>query len=381
MKRIFLRVGALSVLCVVPVTAGAQLALGRDRLVADLAALREGTLTEHALVVLVSVVCLMCWIALVTDAIAGLVELRRGAAISPELRGSLQLLATVLGVSTLTMLSGLGSRQDAEGEGVSVGTAASLVAGTTTVGLTVGAASRARVREHPLRLLVEPDRARPVPTVGRVIVRTYGTPVVEIDDGRTARFRKSRSLELLVWLALNRERPSRSAARTAIWDTDISDSSFATVVSEMRRALSELRPDRHGHHWSAPSYGDMIPLCDEVVTDADLIGSLLSGFRSDPADFAEPLADELCRIRDLPFAGSNYAWPDLDGTTTRLVLLACTAIEELVAWALAHHRGRSMAPVVAAGLRMLPGNDQMLELQRMVTGLPLRRRPLASLRR
>lgn len=122
-------------------------------------------------------------------------------------------------------------------------------------------------------------------------------------------------------------------------------------------------------------------LSADVVTDADLIESLIARFRASPHDTAGALADELARIRDLPFAGTDYAWPDLDGTTTRLVLLAYGAIEELVDWGLANGLGREMTPVVAAGLRMMPGDDRMLELQRRVSGLPMLRRSLASLRR
>ena len=39
-------------------------------------------------------------------------------------------------------------------------------------------------------------------------------------------------------------------------------------------------------------------------------------------------------IRDLPFAGTSYLWPDADGITSRLVLLATTATAELAGHAL-----------------------------------------------
>jgi hypothetical protein len=63
-----------------------------------------------------------------------------------------------------------------------------------------------------------------------LVVRLFGYPVVENRVGDIALFRKRRSLELLTWLTLNRDRSRRSAARTAMWDLDIADSTFSTIV-------------------------------------------------------------------------------------------------------------------------------------------------------
>lgn len=387
------RIAIGATLCAMPAISGAQLALGLHRLPDDWRALRAGTFTDHSVMLLASVICLVCWVALVFDGLAGLLELRRTATVATELRGSLRLLAAVIGASTLAMLAGAKSQDDDPDGDVSAASLASLVTGSGVAGRVLATRRRDAGALPPgtVVLSVEPDRAEVhrtelrraeldrTETEPRVIVRVYGNPVVETTDGRRAAFRKSRSLELLVWLALNRERPLRSAARTAIWDADISDSSFATVVSEMRRGLADLVPEVQSQAWSPPSYGDTISLSGEVCTDADLIESLLRQFRASPASVAGALAGELGRIRDLPFAGSNYAWPDLDGTTTRLVLLAFSAIEELVEWATDSGNGRAMAPVVAAGLRMIPGSQEMLDLQRRVSRLPAPKRTVASL--
>lgn len=366
-------------LCATPALAGVHLALAGGHLAEDWRALHAGTVTNNAVIVLASAVCLVCWAALVIDGIAGLLQLRRTGTAPPELRGSLRLMATVIGASTLAMLAGLREHSERSDGDVSATALASLLTGAGVAGrLHAPRSGGHRLQSSTgIVLSVEPDRAEPGP---RVIVRVYGSPIVEGPEGRRAAFRKSRSLELLVWLALNRERPLRSAARTAMWDSDISDSSFATVVSEMRRSLTELDPTIPPHAWSPPSYGDAIVLSNVVCTDAELIETLLRQFRASPDSVAGPLAEELCRIRDLPFAGSSYGWPDLDGTTTRLVLLAFSAIEELVLWALECGRGREVAPVVAAGLRMMPGSEEMLDLHRRVSRLPAPRRSMANLR-
>lgn len=383
-------------LCSVPALAGAHLALVRDRIVAELAELRHGRFTESAMMVLVALVCAVCWVALVVDGTAGLLAVRRGAVPLTAVGIPARLMAAVAGASVLGLAAGTRS---ANANNTAPSKAHLSVAGAGSLALGIGAVGgvvrgRGRVegtrRESPVPLSVEPDGPRtgqaspPVPTGGengpRVVVRVFGAPLAEAPDGGVAEFRKARSLELLVWLALNRDRPLRSAARTAIWELDVSDSSFATVVSEMRRGLAQLVPEVPAHLWCPPTYGDEIVLSSSVCTDAEVIAACLAGFRRDPPAGAEPLAAELVRIRDLPFSGVEYLWPDLDGTTTRLVMLAVEAIEELAEWSLVNERGRHFSDVVAAGLRMLPGNERLTELQREMCGGALKsaRRRVAS---
>jgi hypothetical protein len=73
-----------------------------------------------------------------------------------------------------------------------------------------------------------------------IIIRMYGYPSVENRNGQCATFAKRRSLEVLSWLGMNQDRPRRSAVRTAIWDIEITDASFSTVLSDVRRGLSDV---------------------------------------------------------------------------------------------------------------------------------------------
>ena len=59
-------------------------------------------------------------------------------------------------------------------------------------------------------------------------------------DGATAAFERSKALELIAWLALHRDRSTRAGARTALWELDVRDATFANVVSEARRAMARL---------------------------------------------------------------------------------------------------------------------------------------------
>lgn len=195
-----------------------------------------------------------------------------------------------------------------------------------------------------------------------VIVRLYGYPVVESRAGKTAEFRKSRALELLVWLSLHKERPRRSAARTALWEYAISDATFSTVFSDMRRALQELAPRNCSTDWFRPTYTDAISMDTQLITDAELLSERLGVFQQDSTQW-RPLADVLFTIRDAPFAGTEFSWADLDGTTTRLTILAIEASSQLARWA--QHNGEiSLAlRATSAGLKVLPGCEELLEIE------------------
>lgn len=207
-----------------------------------------------------------------------------------------------------------------------------------------------------------PDVLSPTPWI--VEVKVFGYPMVVSIDGNVAEFRKKRSLELLTWLTLNRDRARRSAARTALWEIDISDSSFSTIVSDMRRGLRDLETSVTSDEWLPPTYSDELPLHALVVTDADRLVEIYNLYRTANHLYREELLCALSGIRDVPFAGTSYAWADLDGTTTRLVITAieiCSAIAET-----AGESGDSVLLNAAAnaGLRVLPGCEELLDVQR-----------------
>jgi two-component SAPR family response regulator len=195
-----------------------------------------------------------------------------------------------------------------------------------------------------------------------VVVRLYGFPKVENVNGDEATFRKSRALELLVWLSLNKERPRRSAARTALWEYAVSDATFCTVISDMRRGLQELSPRRSSTDWFRPTYTDAISMDTQLVTDAELIMHRLEEFRRDTSTWKE-LADVLMTIRDAPFAGTEFSWADLDGSTTRLTILAIEASGELARWARDAGDTSLALRATSAGLKVLPGCEELLEIE------------------
>ena len=196
-----------------------------------------------------------------------------------------------------------------------------------------------------------------------VLVRLYGFPLVEGNAGGHAIFRKARALELLAWLVLNRDRMRRSAARTAMWDINCTDATFSTVVSDLRRALAEI--SGHASDEILPiTFSDDLPLAESIFSDFDLLVQGRQRFLSDPLHSRDEVISILQGVRDLPFAGTNYLWPDLDGSTTRLVVTAIATAQEVATWAVEVGDTEALMTSTTAGLRLLPGDRDLLMLQR-----------------
>ena len=190
-----------------------------------------------------------------------------------------------------------------------------------------------------------------------LMVRLVGEPVLENRQGDRAVFGKKKSMELLCWMALNRNRSTRSAARTALWDVDIAGSTFSTIVSDMRRTLRKLSADSIEDELSPVTHTDHLPLSHRVVTDVDVIeGSMVSGSLPD-------LMHGLRLVRDMPFAGTSYLWADLDGSTTRIVMVVLRAVWSAIE--LANKSGDSATELeaISAGLRVMPGDAELLARQ------------------
>ena len=195
-----------------------------------------------------------------------------------------------------------------------------------------------------------------------IVLRLYGFPHVESRDGVRASFAKKRSVEVLAWLGMNMDRPRRSAVRTAVWDIEISDASFSTVMSDIRRGIGLVTSGRNRDEIFPPTFSDHIEVGVGLITDFDLLQCALKRFRDDEGMVGELIA-ELKQIRDIPFAGVNYMWADLDGTTTRMVLLALQAACEVAEWARNKNDVDTCADAVKAGLRVMPGHEELLAIQ------------------
>ena len=206
--------------------------------------------------------------------------------------------------------------------------------------------------------------ARFVESDWSVIVRVLGQVEVGGRGGPAAEFERSKALELVVWLSQHRRRPTRNAARTALWDLDVRDATFANVVSDARRALARAVPPPDGEEWVARTLTEDLPLHAGVVTDADLLAARVEHARGLPAlDAIEVLRPGLELVAGMPFANTGYLWPDAEGITSSLVLLATGAAIELANHYLSLGDVEGVFWATGQGLQVLAGHEELIALR------------------
>ena len=206
--------------------------------------------------------------------------------------------------------------------------------------------------------------ARFVESDWSVMVRVLGQVEVGARGGAAAEFERSKALELVVWLSQHRRRPTRNAARTALWDLDVRDATFANVVSDARRALARAVPPPDGEEWVARTLTEDLPLHAGVVTDADLLAARVEHARGLPAlDAIEVLRPGLELVTGMPFANTGYLWSDAEGITSSLVLLATGAAIELANHYLSLGDVEGVFWATGQGLQVLAGHEELIALR------------------
>ena len=197
-----------------------------------------------------------------------------------------------------------------------------------------------------------------------LMVRLIGPVEVVDTSGRAGAFERSKALELIAWLTLHRDRSTRAGARTALWELDVRDATFANVVSEARRSMARLCEPPDGEEWLGRTLTEMLPLHALVVTDADVVRRRLEIARLQPPEQAiATLRPAVELIRDMPFASTGYLWPDAEGITSNLVLLATSAATELAAHLLSMGDIDGVFWATGQGLKVLPGHEELIALR------------------
>ena len=197
-----------------------------------------------------------------------------------------------------------------------------------------------------------------------LVVRLLGPVSVESADGREVEFERSKTKELIAWLATHRDRSTRSNARSALWELDVRDATFSNVVSEARRAMARCVEPPDGEEWLGRTMTDSLPLHPLVVSDVDLVEHALDGARLQPPDQAiETLRRALDRIRGVPFEGTSYLWPDAEGITSALVLRAITLTSALADHCLSVGDVDGVFEATSRGLRVLPAHEEMIAVR------------------
>ena len=211
-----------------------------------------------------------------------------------------------------------------------------------------------------VRLEVDVSAHRPVSSTWESLVRVFGPVEVVRRDQSEIVFRKSKSVELLCWLAHHRERPTVSGARTALWEVDVQDSTFHNVLSELRRGFSVAGlPEVVGRASKQRLFLD-----DRISTDGELLRRALAGADRLPScEAAESLCVVLRLVRGLPFASADYAWADAEGITSTLYWLVTRSIDRVVELVGSDGLTQPLLDAAAAGLRMAPGDEAFTMVQ------------------
>ena len=195
-------------------------------------------------------------------------------------------------------------------------------------------------------------------------VRLLGPVAVVNRDGTAAPFERAKALELVAWLAQHRANPTRTGARTAMWESDVRGATFANVVSDARRALTAIASPPEGEEWLARTLGEQLPLHPLVVTDADLLAARLGHARRQrDADAVVTLRPGLAAVSDAPYVGTSWLWPDGEALPSHLTLLVTNAATEMAERCLALGDVDGVFWATAQGMKVLPGHDSLVGLR------------------
>jgi hypothetical protein len=197
-----------------------------------------------------------------------------------------------------------------------------------------------------------------------LLVRLLGPVAVVNRNGDVAPFERAKALELVAWLAQHRANPTRTGARTAMWETDVRGATFANIVSDARRALTAIATPPEGDEWLARTLGEQLPLHRLVVTDADLLSARLAHARRQrDADAVATLRPGLAAVSDAPYVGTSWLWPDGEALPSNLTLLVTNAATEMAERCLALGDVDGVFWATAQGMKVLPGHDSLVGLR------------------
>jgi len=206
----------------------------------------------------------------------------------------------------------------------------------------------------------------------KICVRLMGPLEVADRQWQTINFEKSKSAELLAWLVLHRDRPTRIAARTALWEMSVQDSTFNNVISGVRRAIN-----LDDQTFLTRGTKDVLRIRPEVVTDYDILQRSIRRARHNADD--ESLSEvkmALELVRDLPFAGQDFVWADTEGITSNIVLTIVTGALMLAEHSMSRGDIDGVFWATGQGLKALRGHEALIALrmkahaqQRNVSGI------------
>lgn len=202
-----------------------------------------------------------------------------------------------------------------------------------------------------------------------IMVRLLGPVDALTNDGKQVVFERAKSLELLAWLALHRRCATREAARAALWDAEVRDTSFANVLSSLRRTLAIHAPLDREVDWVSRPRGERLALHTDVLSDVDLFNVHLERARrlervgGSFQDRSGELRSALELVRGAPFIGSGFGWADSEASTSGFTLLVVSTALELAEQSLNNGRLDDVLWATSVGLSVLPGHEELVAIR------------------
>ena len=128
--------------------------------------------------------------------------------------------------------------------------------------------------------------------------------------------------------------------------------------------MARLQAPPDGEEWLGRTLTDVLPLHRLVISDVDVVRRRLDVARLQPPEQAidtlRPAVELIC---DIPFACTGYLWPDAEGITSNLVLLATSVATELAAHFLSMGDIDGVFWATGQGLKVLPGHEELIALR------------------
>ncbi len=197
------------------------------------------------------------------------------------------------------------------------------------------------------------------------VASVLGRPEVRHMCGKRVDFEKSKSEELVMWLAMHPSQQRRSSARTDMWHAPIKDATFSNITSDVRRSLTVAELPPEGQQWLGVTLTDELPLHLGIVSDVDVLRICVNHARRWPEDGGlEVLRHGLGLVRGLPFESSPYIWSDSTGLASDAAVLVVRAAQMLAEMCAEVGDLDGVYWATAKGLLSVPGHEDLVA-QRM----------------
>lgn len=197
------------------------------------------------------------------------------------------------------------------------------------------------------------------------LASVLGRPEVRHLCGKRVEFEKSKSEELVMWLAMHPSQQRRSSARTDMWHAPIKDATFSNITSDVRRSLTVAELPPEGQQWLGVTLTDELPLHVGIVSDVDVLRACVNHARRWPEDGGpEVLRHGLGLVRGVPFESSLYLWSDSTGLASEAAVLVVRAAQLLAEMCAEAGDIDGVYWATGKGLLAVPGHEDLVA-QRM----------------